>query len=80
VPAQNPDALAAAWAELLDLDPAARASLGAAGRDRVRELFDLGAVTRRYEALYDELLGPWRRGGEHRPVAAPSPAYSGSAN
>jgi glycosyltransferase involved in cell wall biosynthesis len=80
VPARNPDALAAAWAELLDLDPAARARLGAAGRDRVRDLFDLRSVTRRYEALYDDLLGLRPRSLEHRPVATTSRAHSRSAN
>jgi glycosyltransferase involved in cell wall biosynthesis len=80
VPARNPDALAAAWAELLDLDPAARARLGATGRNRVRELFDLGSVTRRYEALYDELLGPRHRGRDRQPSATPGPACSVSAS
>jgi glycosyltransferase involved in cell wall biosynthesis len=57
VPPGDPAALAAGWTELLRMDPAARARLGAASRRRVRELFDLGAVTRRYESLYQELAG-----------------------
>ena len=48
----NSEALAAAWAELLSLDPDARARLSQAARGRIRDLFDLGAVTRRYERLY----------------------------
>jgi hypothetical protein len=36
--------------------PAARARLGQAARRRVQECFGLEAITRRYEALYDELL------------------------
>ena len=55
VPPNDPAALAAGWKELLALDGGARARVGAASRRRVRELFDLGAVTRRYESLYDEL-------------------------
>lgn len=55
VPPANPAALMAGWKDLLALDPAARAQLGIASRNRVRELFDLDAVTRRYEAVYHEL-------------------------
>jgi glycosyltransferase involved in cell wall biosynthesis len=55
VPPANPEALAAGWQELLQMGAAGRARIGAAARRRVRELFDLGAVTRRYEALYQEL-------------------------
>jgi hypothetical protein len=45
----------------------------------VRELFDLGSVTRHYESLYDGLLGmpPVQ---EYPPLAIPSPACSRSAN
>lgn len=56
VPPRDPAALAAGVAALLRMSPAGRARLGGEARRRVRELFDLGAVTRRYEALYDELL------------------------
>jgi glycosyltransferase involved in cell wall biosynthesis len=55
VPPGNPAALMAGWRDLLQLDSAARAELGIASRKRVRELFDLDAVTRRYEAVYHEL-------------------------
>jgi glycosyltransferase involved in cell wall biosynthesis len=56
VPPRDPAALAAGWAALLSLKPQARHDLGQAARRRVVELFDLSAVTRRYEALYDEVL------------------------
>jgi glycosyltransferase involved in cell wall biosynthesis len=56
VPPSNPAALAAALAEVLALDAESRTKLGQAGRDRVCELFDLGAVTRRYESLYQQLV------------------------
>ena len=56
VPPRDPAALAAGWAALLSLKPQARHDLGQAARRRVVELFDLSAVTRRYEALYDEML------------------------
>jgi len=55
VPPRDPAALAAAWAELLALGPAGRAALGAAARRRVAERYELAAVTRRYEALYEQL-------------------------
>jgi glycosyltransferase involved in cell wall biosynthesis len=56
VPPQQPAALAAAWGEILTLPAAERISLGLRGRRRVCDLFDLGAVTRRYESLYGRLV------------------------
>ena len=58
VPPKDPEALAAAWREVLDLEASARAKLGDAARRRVRERFDVGSVTRRYEAVYEELTAP----------------------
>lgn len=55
VPPSDSVALARGWAELLALTPESRAHLGTAARARVRELFDLSAVTRRYEEVYQEL-------------------------
>jgi glycosyltransferase involved in cell wall biosynthesis len=60
VPASNPAALAAGWNELLTLAPDARRQLGEKARQRVCELFDLTAITRRYEAVYTELATPRR--------------------
>jgi sugar transferase (PEP-CTERM/EpsH1 system associated) len=56
VPAGEADALAS---EILRYfrDPALGASRGRAGRARAQELFGLDDMTRRYRALYDELLG-----------------------
>jgi glycosyltransferase involved in cell wall biosynthesis len=48
--------LAAAWEELLSLDRGARARLGQAARRRIQQRYDLGAIARRYEDLYDRLL------------------------
>ena len=55
VPARDAIALGAAWRDLLALDPTARRRLAIAARNRVCELFDLTAVTRRYEAIYHVL-------------------------
>lgn len=55
VPARAPSALAAAWSGLWAMGPAGRRQLGDDARRRIKELFDLGAITRRYEALYDSL-------------------------
>lgn len=52
VPPNDATALAAAWGELLAAGPAARAQLGHAARQRVREHYDLDVVTRAYESLY----------------------------
>jgi glycosyltransferase involved in cell wall biosynthesis len=56
IPPRDPAALAGAWAELLAMESDQRGQLGLAARDRVRQLFDLGSVTRRYEALYEHLI------------------------
>ncbi|MDB5174354.1 MAG: putative glycosyltransferase EpsF [Phycisphaerales bacterium] len=57
VPPGDSAALGAAVIDLIALGPEGRTRLGIDARRRVRELFDLGAVTRRYEALYTELAG-----------------------
>jgi glycosyltransferase involved in cell wall biosynthesis len=68
VPPRDPRALAAAWLELLVMDAADRGQIGQAARGRVRELFDLDAITRRYEALYTHLATG--RPPEDHPVPA----------
>ena len=55
VPAENPEALAGAWHELLALDPDERAQLGRAARQRMEERFSLLSAVRKYEDLYKEL-------------------------
>ena len=47
--------LAAAWSEILELDPGQRSALGLAARARVSEMFELGAVARRYEEVFLDL-------------------------
>ncbi|HEY2588625.1 MAG TPA: glycosyltransferase [Tepidisphaeraceae bacterium] len=66
VPPGDPGALAAGMAELIGMAPSGRARLGGEARRRVRDRFDLGTVTRRYEALYEEILG-----AESNPDRAP---------
>jgi glycosyltransferase involved in cell wall biosynthesis len=56
VPASDPPSMADAWKEMLTITPDARNSMGIAARRRVCELFDLDAVTRRYEGLYRTLV------------------------
>jgi glycosyltransferase involved in cell wall biosynthesis len=60
VPPARPDLLGAAVVRLL-LDPAERARLGAAGRARVAERFDVRAMGAALDRLYAELAGQ-RRG------------------
>ena len=55
VPPKDADALAKAIAELAD-DPARRAQMGAAGKERADALFTLRRMTDRNEALYYEIL------------------------
>jgi len=58
VPPRNPEALAIAWRELMDLGEEGRHRLGAAARSRVRDHFDLSRIVARYEALYRSLIFP----------------------
>ncbi|MGH7032059.1 MAG: glycosyltransferase [Stellaceae bacterium] len=57
VPPRDPSALAAAWERLVVLGSEGRRALGAAARERILRCYDLAAVVRRYEALYDEISG-----------------------
>lgn len=55
VPARNAEALAIAWAELIDIGDAARHNLGLAARERVQQRHGIGAMMRAYEDLYRSL-------------------------
>ena len=55
VPPDNPDALAAAWGEILSMDAPERERLGQAARARVEANFEIGQVVARYEDLYREV-------------------------
>lgn len=56
VPPSDHAALFGALDEMLAMTVDARRKLGADARQRVRDLFDLDAVTRRYESLYEGLV------------------------
>lgn len=71
VPPRDPEGLAGAWQDLLALPRRELRRLGEDARRRTLELFDLSAVTRRYEALYDELL--------EAPLGGPSAELVGTA-
>ncbi|HET8712399.1 MAG TPA: glycosyltransferase [Gemmatimonadales bacterium] len=49
---EDPDALAGAWAALLDTDPAERRNRGETARRRVSTQFSVRAMVNRFEALY----------------------------
>ena len=55
VPASNPEALAQAWQAMLDLDPAERARLAGAARERVVQHYSQRAAIRHYHGLYADL-------------------------
>jgi L-malate glycosyltransferase len=67
VPSQSADQLARAMAALID-DPERRASMAAAGRQRVTTMFSLSETVRRYHELYRRLITVKRAAG-HRPRA-----------
>jgi glycosyltransferase involved in cell wall biosynthesis len=57
VPPGSPEALAAAWAELLSLPAAERKALGTAARKRVENLFSLEKMGAAYAQLYRDIIG-----------------------
>jgi len=60
VPARDPEALGGAIARVLE-DPELRRNLGAAGQRRFFEAFTAEEMTKKYEAVYAELLAARRR-------------------
>ena len=56
VPPQNPEALANAWKELINLGAEGRSALGQAARNRAIAHFSLDSVVAQYEALYESVL------------------------
>ena len=56
VPPQDPQALAAAWRQAIELDPAQRHSLSLAARGRIVDKFSLAAIVPQYESLYQSLV------------------------
>jgi len=57
VPPGNPEALAAAWAELLSLPAAERRALGNEARNRIEDLFSLEKMGAAYAGLYRDIIG-----------------------
>jgi glycosyltransferase involved in cell wall biosynthesis len=55
VPRRDPEALAATWLQLLEMDPSALRGRGLAGRARIAQHYDLSNVVKQYESLYEEL-------------------------
>ena len=56
VPPRNPEALARAWKELVNLERQDRTALGIAARLRVTEWFSLNSVVGQYETLYESAV------------------------
>jgi glycosyltransferase involved in cell wall biosynthesis len=56
VPPKDPDALAKAWKELIDLGEEGRERLGLAARKRIRDHFELSQISKKYEAFYSSLV------------------------
>ena len=70
VPAHDSDALARAWMELCDGDPARRRGLGAAARERIAVHFSMASVAARYEQMYEGILGSRAGSKGYRQCAA----------
>ncbi len=56
VPAEDPDALADAWKQLLTLDRVILMRLGTMARERVQKRFALGVVVERYQQTYRDVI------------------------
>jgi len=56
VAAQNPEALVAAWVDLLEMGKEMRLVLGRQARRRIMDNFSISAVVKQYEVLYDNVL------------------------
>jgi glycosyltransferase involved in cell wall biosynthesis len=54
-PASDPEALAAAWQEMLASGPAARQQMGQSARNRVEQRFNIGSIVERYQELYGRI-------------------------
>jgi glycosyltransferase involved in cell wall biosynthesis len=63
VPPRDSTALADSWRAALDMSRAERSRRGMEARRRIRESFDLDLITRRYESLYESLMGVEARQG-----------------
>jgi glycosyltransferase involved in cell wall biosynthesis len=55
VAAKDPEALAMAWKEMIDLGEEGRRGLGVAARKRVMDRYELSRIVEKYEALYTSL-------------------------
>ena len=56
IPVKDPEALAEAWGQLIDLGEEGRRGIGAAARRRMEQNFDLDRIARTYEAFYRDVL------------------------
>jgi glycosyltransferase involved in cell wall biosynthesis len=56
VPSKDPQALANAWKELIDIGQEGRRNLGFSARKRIKEHFEISEVVKQYEALYTSLM------------------------
>lgn len=57
VPPGDSEALAQGWRRILDMDPEERAAMGAKARERIQTEYELNVVVRRFENLYEKLMG-----------------------
>jgi glycosyltransferase involved in cell wall biosynthesis len=54
IPPRDPPALANAWQSMIEMGPEGRRQLGLQARSRVRELFSIDNVAKRFESIYLE--------------------------
>jgi len=57
VNARDPGGMAQGWESILSMDPDRRKTMGQSARDRVAFLFSLDKVARKYESIYERIVG-----------------------
>ncbi len=77
VPPRDPSALAAGMAQVMSMDPEARARMGHTGREYVRVQFSLETMIDRWENLYLEFMGSESGAASERPQADAATSVDG---
>ena len=80
VPPQDPQALASAWQRVIELGRERRSELGNAARSRIEQNFNLPAMVRQYEALYEAVAAKGlSRSRSLRPAQVPEKTSESTA-
>src|SRR5262249_20859331 len=65
---KDPEGLARAWKDLVDLGPTLRSELGMRARSRVIHCFSITSVVQQYESLYESVVAEQRNHEERETI------------